>query len=67
MADSREARGLSHTNKEAKTEKPAGDFFLSFDSYPAPPKAQEAAAKREPALREKPVNIKFDDVQPLAQ
>ena len=63
MADSREARGLPHTKKEAKTEKPAGDFFLSFDSSPAPVKTKEAA-KREPSIKEKPVKIKFDDVQP---
>jgi hypothetical protein len=66
VADSREARGLLHTKKEAKTEKPAGDFFLSFDSSPVPAKAQEAA-RREPAIREKPVKIKFDDVQPPQQ
>jgi hypothetical protein len=63
VAHSREARGLPHTKKEVKTEKPAGDFFLSFDSGPAPVKAQEAA-KREPSIKEKPVKIKFDDVQP---
>ena len=65
MADSREARSLPHSNfkKEVKTEKPAGDFFLSFDSGPAPAKAQ-GAAKREPEIKEKPVKIKFDDVQP---
>ena len=47
MADSREARGLPHNNtslyidfkKEAKVEKPASDFFLSFDSGPPPVKA----------------------------
>jgi biopolymer transport protein ExbD len=66
VADSREARGLLHTKKEAKTEKPAGDFFLSFDSSPAPTKAQEAA-RREPTIKEKPVKIKFDDLQPPPQ
>lgn len=66
MADSREARGLPQTKKLATTEKPAGDFFLSFDSEPAPTKAQEAA-RREPVVKEKSVKIKFDDVQPPPQ